>query len=930
MAQCPAEQIDAFGALADLAKQFPMRCPPRRISVVTSGAEELCHPRVHRDYNRHVRSSAFADYMYTKREQQEAAFCIFDLRELLRTNRVHQVFHHTLDGECVQKSFRRTCALDPLQDFLFLALLVAILWLHACCDNYYDTIVFVSLCGQGKHRSMYFGKIFHLGLEILRLICDWDMQVTWHWESKDRVIASQGSQTFSASQHDRCKRSCLQSWHRVFSVNLQFVTMDLSDVLHMASRRDADGCFDVEKALTAMYVCPVGEPFMLLGRDEQAGISLSRFLGSRNLLPSWYYFVRQCLKPMWPEECTLCLCMANARAVQWKWNFQIASYFEPMISHFTSPSQQSVGRSMPKRSPWADEGVDDFEPSKALRGEAGASIRTVRATATSGSADAASGASFRTSVTGPQMSDVDTESPSEEHSEPTPTAADQLRAKGTVKDFLTTRPKSQAAPAARAVSLQSATGDLQTTAPGTPSTRGVSFRTAAEDIGSKAAPAGGGVAEEPGPKAMPLRSCLRPAATRGASFRTAAAKTSSKQLSFAIDVSDEENTHSVTEVHVGDDYFAVGVNVDEKVVLWAQWRKFNSDDIDTFALTTIKNASPQPRFVVVHEHCFEDLVTIANSLKQQDDFQAELDVLWQQLRKSGVPVAKEDVQNPLQEIEFLIFMHMVSILVDCSCPISFSLTARFVQLVGSTFRTEAQIDILELMSRYLYFLKISKRTVPAEFYAGPFGIFSVTNTMEKLNWWRTVDRAICMQDDEAFADEYLCLSATPSEDGFSNQLREMEHRIRRSDLCIPPSVPDLYHWVNNDALTLCDVCIATPRVLPVFRSSASDIEVSWGGNDGLTVNVTKENMIKDTHGMLLVRGCVLSDRWTLAHFLGQALLALQQALEIAKLSTPWWLSSSFSRGVSTRENMGSHTSFYMRTVQYQVLGSLLLTWLCKT
>lgn len=104
-----------------------MQKPPQRIMVITCGQEDLPHRKVHADYNKEIDSSKLAEQASST---QEAAFCVFDLRDLIRNNRVHSQL--TLDGECLlppisgDKKRWIHCRTLP-------ALVVAILFLNPLC-----------------------------------------------------------------------------------------------------------------------------------------------------------------------------------------------------------------------------------------------------------------------------------------------------------------------------------------------------------------------------------------------------------------------------------------------------------------------------------------------------------------------------------------------------------------------------------------------------------------------------------------------------------------------------------------------------------------------------------------------------------------------------------------------------------------------------
>ena len=65
--------------------------------------------------------------------------------------------------------------------------------------------------------------------------------------------------------------------------------------------------------------------------------------------------------------------------------------------------------------------------------------------------------------------------------------------------------------------------------------------------------------------------------------------------------------------------------------------------------------------------------------------QKELESLWVVAQNANIPIEQQDMENRLQEIELFLFLHMVSILMDCD-TLPFTVSCYFLSYVGQHFR----------------------------------------------------------------------------------------------------------------------------------------------------------------------------------------------------------------------------------------------------
>lgn len=152
-----------------------------------------------------------------------------NLTKLLEHNRVHSVFAHTLDGECVLPTWRKQKALDPLQDLSFVVVLLILLWFRKLTDQ--EDVYILSMCSQGKHRSVYMAPLVYMALSLLKLCLHLPYEVTLEWGSGTRVLQEVSIGSQGTRQHYRCTAAVVPGWHRFWhsrrTHEYQFVSVDL-------------------------------------------------------------------------------------------------------------------------------------------------------------------------------------------------------------------------------------------------------------------------------------------------------------------------------------------------------------------------------------------------------------------------------------------------------------------------------------------------------------------------------------------------------------------------------------------------------------------------------------------------------------------------------------------------------------------------------
>ena len=128
---------------------------PERIHICVAGQCYLAHLEAHQNFNRHVQTHPFAEEMHGSR----------------------------------QDSFRRVQALDPSQHFSFVVVCLLLTWLQRL-EGVTDAYI-LSVCHQGKHQSVYMGRMVWLAMDLLKRILGLQTEVLYMWVAQERGMSSQ-------------------------------------------------------------------------------------------------------------------------------------------------------------------------------------------------------------------------------------------------------------------------------------------------------------------------------------------------------------------------------------------------------------------------------------------------------------------------------------------------------------------------------------------------------------------------------------------------------------------------------------------------------------------------------------------------------------------------------------------------------------------
>ena len=195
----------------------------------------------------------------------------------------------------------------------------------------------------------------------------------------------------------------------------------------------------------------------------------------------------------------------------------------------------------------------------------------------------------------------------------------------------------------------------------------------------------------------------------------------------------------------------------------------------------------------------QDMKTAAEALLQeQPKIQEELTLMWHHLKHvARVPILKRDDMHPLYQFQFFLFLHMLSILLHGCVSLCFGVSAYFLDAVGQHFWFRMQLDILELVARYLYALRSSPPVDAEAWNQGFYGFLIPNNQMSACVWWKSMQEAILSQSPDVFCEEYCCVTRSVAADGrkFSLQLQEICERYRRSPVHVIPQFPHFHYWI---------------------------------------------------------------------------------------------------------------------------------------
>lgn len=394
------------------------------------------------------------------------------------------------------------------------------------------------------------------------------------------------------------------------------------------------------------------------------------------------------------------------------------------------------------------------------------------------------------------------------------------------------------------------------------------------------------------------------------------------------------------EVHAmdsSDEYWQLKISLEKKIV--ASWNLVELDgrEAQRQALLLQKVGKNGPHYLVTDSGSGHvALLDTAESLfEKHRELLGEVRFLWALVETMGIPLREEHCACRLQEVEVLLFLHMLSILVD-SDALRFTVSATFLYVVGIYFRSQVGIDIMELIARFVYMIWLSPRMCQQTWNSFP-GVLFPQNVLCVVTWWNEMQRHVRMQCEQPFCEEYLCLKTVPegmllrtalsAPMSFEDELKSIRSGFEVNSIRVVPDLPDTFFWQYHDAAVMSEHALAYPRILQPFRASGSVVEAVWGHNDGNPLKVSRENLVSQCHCFLDVKAtCVRADM-TLSELLGPLEGMLFAAFHAAGLPPPWWMPWSwYPRQQYQRvPPLQGNSSLFYTSLQYQILGSLVMS-----
>ena len=339
------ESIDALVTLAKIYKLNPKKLP-RTVHVCAAGCTELAHPKVHKHFNKELYPSPLASYMASPRPGD--SFVLIQMNQFMTQKRdIHSVWNHTLDGKCMLHAYRRSFALDPMQNVSIGLLLFLILWLQSL-SNITDAHIVV-MCAQGKHRSMYMSHLLVLALQLVFSALELDVRVYFKWVAGGRVLQEIETDTKDRQVGPVTKEIAI-GWLHHYNQNArkpQMFVLNLTDENYkcaFGTNADADN-FNLGLWINNVEILPIGK-FQNLVPKSKTEMLICFLINCKNVLESWHYFVRHGV--LFPERC--CICTYG----QFEWPYDPLQYFGALVKNIRAQASEnnSTQAASPRRLPF--------------------------------------------------------------------------------------------------------------------------------------------------------------------------------------------------------------------------------------------------------------------------------------------------------------------------------------------------------------------------------------------------------------------------------------------------------------------------------------------------------------------------------------------------------------------------------------------------
>ena len=430
------------------------------------------------------------------------------------------------------------------------------------------------------------------------------------------------------------------------------------------------------------------------------------------------------------------------------------------------------------------------------------------------------------------------------------------------------------------------------------------------------------------------------AAAGAASVRTGSCKQAPqktkplKKVTFAeadADVTLIESTRKVWMLTV-DERASCIVNYDDECL-------GSIADRDDIGVVLVDDVARSKEFMISRGDKSIVLNRAANELFTDFDFVCEFELCIQNMEQvDTMPIEDLSKRSHLGQIQYIMFYHLYAVATLGTQDLGVHATGQFLSYAGMAFYEASNIDMLELIHKYLFYVWLASG---ATLDSSLLTLFVPRCAGGDL-WWREQQQHVSAIARSAFAREYACLVQCPfqtdqeSQKLYKRELRLIKQQKETTDIKTVPDMPAFEYWFQHNAAVLAEDALPSPRPLPPFRGSAPAAQGSWGNGDGMRGEVTRSNVIAEPHVFLEV-DCSLPPV-SLQDVLGENFL--QQFLQEVTASNLWapaWLTQAcgsaahdpvdlcaFGSAANACSDAPSETMLWFPQLIYQALGLALL------
>lgn len=347
---CDVEDICALVEMCKFSSETKVW--PDTIHICVLGQTELAHEKVHPSFDRRVPKNAVAQRLYEPHSVDR--FFVLGLTGLIRESGVHGSFDHAMDGsDCTLDKYG---SIPKIHHHCLVAFVSVLAWLQgmslrtASGPKVANAYIFC-MCVQGKHRSMYFGRVLFAVLQLVFKALKVEIDLQFHWPACERILSSvANNDSHYNRQAGPVTREILTCWiayYKKMKMSECLFVLDFDEKDYDRAMKDNGEWFDIMDYMKQVGVSPVGNVFNMLEKNEKSYFRICQHLGAQHFVKSWQFFVRVPLRKNFPGMCSIC---SNGH---WHWRNQLEFFFEPLICFM----QKSLGVSSLKARPVASERV---------------------------------------------------------------------------------------------------------------------------------------------------------------------------------------------------------------------------------------------------------------------------------------------------------------------------------------------------------------------------------------------------------------------------------------------------------------------------------------------------------------------------------------------------------------------------------------------